>query len=202
MKRIRNLPLAMLTAILIPMFGCSSTPDLSADEAANQVAEHLAKGNVKDANELFDDLEDSDHHRETVYAVVYSRAGDYYRKGQWSAAARNLRFLHEFYPDAAAPRMALLSALLQQRAAQSRAPDGKQVKEMKGLVKEIRKADENAPAWVYLAAAQAAVDEGRIDHARKEYSTFKSKWDGKPRELRAYTTEFERYFESVDKGEA
>jgi len=196
MKRIRILPLAMLTAIFLPAFGCSSTPNMSADEAANQISDHLVAGKVKEAQEIHEDLEDSAHHRETVFVVVYARAGDFQRKGRFDISARKLRFLHENYPEKAAPRIALLYALMGERSMRRDAPTAKQLKATKALVKDIREHEDEKTAnvWASLVAAQIAIDEGRIEEARKEFSSFKAKWDGKPREMRIYTTEFERYF--------
>jgi len=194
MKTTRILRAAMLAAILLPAMGCSFGSDLTADDAANKISDLLVAGEVEEANDLYDDVDGGEHHRETVYSVVYARAGDMYRKQKWSVAADQLRFLHEQFPDAAAPRQALLYTLLRQRAQQTRAPSTKEVKEVKRLVKTIRKAEENPSPFVALAAAQAAVDEGRVDTARKEYDTFRATWDGQPRELKEYTVEFDRYF--------
>ena len=204
MKRTRTLPLAMLLAVFLPSLGCSSTPNATADEAANQISDHLVAGKEKEANDLFDDIEDSDHHREAVRSVVYARAGDYYRKGRYDIAARKLRFLHANYPDAAAPRIALLYALMGERSMRSAKPSSKQIKEVKALVKDIREHEDekNANIWASLVSAQVAIDEGNIDQARKEYSAFKAKWNGKPREMRSYTTEFERYFATHTEDEA
>jgi len=185
---------AMLAAILLPAVGCSFAPDLTADEAANKISDHLVAGEVDEAEDIFDDVDGNEHHRETVYSVVYARAGDMYRKQKWSVAAVQLRFLSEHYEDAAAPRQALLYTLLRQRAQQTRTPSTEQVKEVKRLVKTIRKQEENPSPFVALAAAQAAVDEGRVDVARKEYDQFRASWDGQPRDLLEYTVEFDRYF--------
>ena len=195
MKTTGILRAAMLAAILLPAVGCGSFTNLTADEAANKISDLLVAGEVEEADDLFDDVDGSDHHVETVYSVVYSRAGDMYRKQKWSVAAVQLRFLHEHYPDAAAPRQALLYTLLRRRAQQTRAPGKNEVKEVKRLVKTIRKAEETPSPFVALAAAQAAVDEGRVDIARKEYEAFRASWNGQPRELLEYTVEFERYFE-------
>ena len=86
------------------------------------------------------------------------------------------------------------------RGAQEGAPERDEIKEVGKLVKEIRKQDEHYPSWVDLAAAQAAVDAGKLSTARKEYAVFKSKWDGQPREARFYVEEFQRYFETIDGG--
>ena len=196
MKTTRILRAAMLAAILLPAVGCGSSSNLTADDAANKISDLLIAGDVEEANELFDDIDRSDHHVETVYAVVYARAGDMYRKEKWSVASIQLRFLHEHYPDAAAPRQALLYTLLRRRAQQTGEPDAKDVKEVKRLIKDIRKVEENPSPFVALAAAQAAVDEGRVDVARKEYAAFRATWDGRPRELLEYTVEFDRYFET------
>ena len=191
-------PALLLAAILVPLIGCG-TPNLSEDEASNQIAENLAAGNIKDAEKIFDGIDGSDHHVETVYATVYDRAGSYYRKDRYKEAINLLRFLHEHYPDAGAPRLALLYAHFLQRGRTRGAPDRKLRKEFDGLIKEIRKADdEKYPAWVDLAAAQSAVDAGKTGAARKEYGKFKSKWDGKPREMRFYVEEFDRYFRTQD----
>ena len=194
MKRTHMLRAAMLAAILLPVVGCGSSSDLTADEAANKISDLLVAGEVDEAEDIFDDVDGNEHHRETVYSVVYARAGDLYRKQKWSTAAVPLRFLTEQYPKAAAPRQALLYTLLRQRAATTREPSEEQVKEVKRLVKTIRKAEEKPSPFVALAAAQAAVDEGRIDVARKEYDIFRASWDGRPRELLEYTVEFDRYF--------
>jgi len=194
MKHTRIRRAAMLAAILLPAVGCGSSSDMTADDAANKISDLLVAGEVEEANDLFDDIDGSDHHVETVYSVVYARAGDMYRKQKWSVAAVQLRFLHEYYPDAAAPRQALLYTLLRQRAQQTRAPNAKAIKEVKRLVKATRKAEEKPSPFVALAAAQAAVDEGRVDIARKEYDAFRATWNGQPRELLEYTIEFDRYF--------
>lgn len=195
MKRI-----LLLAAILIPATGCSSTPKLSPDDASNKIAESLVAGNVDDAEEIFDDIDGSDHHMQAVYATVYDRAGNYYRKERFAEAIVMLRFLHEHYEGAAAPRLALLYAHFLYRGKREDTPERDELKEVGKLVKEIRKADEHYPWWVDLAAAQAAVDAGRLNDARKEYAVFKSRWDGQPREARFYVEEFERYFRTVDGG--
>ena len=196
MKRTRTLPIAMLLALFLPAVGCSSTPNLSAEDAANQISDHLVAGKVKEAQEIHDDHDSSDHHTAAVFAVVYARAGDYQRKGRFDVAARKLRFLHENYPDKAAPRIALLYALMGERSMRREPPSDKQIKETKALVKDIREHEDEKVAnlWASLVSAQVAIDEGRIEEARKEYAAFKAKWDGKPREMNDYTTEFERYF--------
>jgi len=191
---------AMLAAILLPAVGCGSSSNLTADEAANKISDLLVAGEVKEADDLFDDVDGDEHHVQVIYSVVYARAGDMYRKQKWSTASVQLRFLHEHYPDSAAARQALLYTLLRQRAGQTRTPNTKQIKEVKLLVKTIRKAEEKPSPFVALAAAQAAVDEGRVDVARKEYNAFRATWNGRPRELLEYTVEFERYF-SVNEGE-
>lgn len=194
MKTTNILRAAMLAAILLPAVGCGSSSDLSADDAANVISDHLVAGEVEEADDLFDAVDSSEHHVQTIYSVVYARAGDMYHKQKWSTAAVQLRFLAEHYPDAAAPRQALLYTLLRKRAAQRKQPSTKEVKEVKRLVKTIREAEENPSPFVALAAAQAAVDEGRVDIARKEYDAFRATWDGQPRELLEYTVEFDRYF--------
>jgi hypothetical protein len=194
MRRTHMLRAAMLAAILLPAVGCGSSSNLTADEAANRISDLLVAGEVDEADDIFDDVDGDDHYRETVYSVVYARAGDMYRKQKWSVAAVQLRFLTEHYENAAAPRQALLYTLLRQRAEQDKAPSSKEVKEVKQLVKTIRKAEEHPSPFVALAAAQAAVDEGRVDEARKEYDAFRAGWDGQPRELLDYTVEFDRYF--------
>jgi len=191
---------AMLAAILLPAVGCGSSSDLTADEAANKISDLLVAGEVEEADDLFDDVDGDEHTREVVRSVVYARAGDMYRKQKWSTAVVQLRFLHEHYPDSAASRQALLNTLMFQRAAQTRPPSTKQIKEVKILVKTIREEEEKPSPFVALAAAQAAVDEGRVDVARKEYDAFRATWNGQPRELLEYTVEFERYF-TVNGGE-
>lgn len=189
----------LLAAILTPLVGCSSTPKLTEDEASNQIAENLAAGNIDDAEEIFDDIDGSDHHVQAVYATVYERAGIYYRKDRYDESIHMLRFLTDHYPDAGAPRLALLYAHFLRRGQLSAAPDRKELKEIGKLVKTIRKEDEKYPWWVDLAAAQAAIDAGKVDAARKEYGNFKAKWDGKPREARFYVEEFDRYFQTQDR---
>jgi len=194
MKRI-----LLLAVMLIPVTAaCSSTPDLSPDDASNKIAEDLAAGNVEEAAETYDDIDGSDHHRQAVYATVYERAGSYYRKERFPEAIVMLRFLYERYPDAAAPRLALLYAHFLNRGRQETTPERDELKEVDTLIKEIRKADEHYPWWVDLAAAQAAIDAGKMNDARKEYALFKTKWDGQPGEARFYVEEFERYFRTKD----
>ena len=188
----------LLAAILTPLVGCASTK-LTVDEASHQCAENLAAGNIEEAEDIFDDVDSKDEYVEAIYATVYERAGVYYRKDRYDQAITMLRFLHEHYPDAGAPRLALLYAHFLRRGTMDAAPDRKELKEINKLVKTIRKEDEKYPWWVDLAAAQAAIDAGKVDTARKEYGTFKAKWDGKPREARFYVEEFDRYFQTQDR---
>jgi len=188
----------LLLAVLIP--ACAGSPDWSADEASNAIAENLVAGKVDDAEAIFDDIDKSDHHMQAVYATVYERAGRYYRKGRYAEAIVMLRFLRERYGDAEAPRLALLYAHFLQRGEASTPPDADAVKEVRGLVKEIRQKDEKYPWWVDLAAAQNAIDGGRARDAREEYAKFKAKWDGRPAQARFYVEEFERYFATQDRG--
>jgi len=190
----------ILAAILLPVTGCRGTPDWTADEASNAIAEKLAAGKVDEAEEIYDDIEGSDDHEQAVFATVYDRAGNYYRKEKFDASIRMLRFLHEHYEDAEAPRVALLYAHMLRRGQIEGAPADDDVKEMRSLVKEIRAKDAKYPTWVDLAAAQAAVDAGRVADARQEYATCKSKWDGSPREAQFYVEEFDRYFQTLDGG--
>ena len=189
----------LLTAILIPVAGCASTPDMNEEEASHAIAENLAAGNVEEAEEIFDDVDGDDSYVDAVYATVYDRAGVYYRKERYKESITMLRFLSEHYPDADAPRLALLYAHFLRRGQLENAPDRKELKEIGKLVKTIRKKDDQYPWWVDLAAAQAAIDAGKVEEARKEYGTFKAKWDGKPREARFYVEEFDRYFQTQDR---
>lgn len=199
MLQIRKLTSAfILAAVIIPLAGCGSTPDLSPDDASNQIAENLAAGKVEAAEEIFDGVDRSDEHRSAIRATVYERAGAYYRADRFREAIALLRFLNEHYPDQSAPRLALLYAHFHQRGKTNAVPGAKNLKEVNGLIETIREEDEKYPAWVDLAAAQAAVDGSRIETARKEYAQFKSKWDGRPREFAFYVEEFERYFRMLD----
>ena len=189
--------LLLIAAVLLPTIGCSSTPDRGPDETADAIAQQLAAGKLDDANDAFENVEDSAEHRDAVYATVYERAGGFYRKDKYKQSADMMRFLCEQYPKADAPRVALLWTLFRERAASSKEPTSKQLKEWNGLVKKIRSDDEkNYSVFVDLASAQAAVDEGRLDRAQSEYARFKSRWNGKPREMRFYVEEFDRYFET------
>ena len=191
--------LLLLAVVFVPAVACSSTPDMGPDDAADAVAKLLVERKSEEANDLFEAVEDSGEHRNAIYATVYERAGNYYRKNRYEPTATMLRFLHENYPNASAPRVALLWTLFQRRAAVTDKPSDKEIKEWKTLVKEIRKADEkNYSAYVDLASAQVAVDEGRLDDAEREFTRFRSRWNGRPTEIRFYVEEFDRYFQSKE----
>ena len=185
---------AILALLFVP--GCASTSDYGPEEAADKISAHLVEGETGDADSVYDDVSDSESHRDTVYNALYANAREHFESENYSAAIALLQFLNRHYEDAMAPKEALLYAHLLSRSNTSKKLTGAQLKEMKGLIDTLRKKEKNPPPWVDLASAQMAIDAGNLGKARTALTQFISRWDRQPPSLRGYVVELERYLKT------
>ena len=106
-----SLPL-LVALLMVPACRTTSAPPA---ETAGEVAAQLISGDVDADEEAFEAIDDDDDDREVAYNVLYEQAGGLHAQRDYDSSARILRFLVDQYPDARAPKEALLYTLLLQR---------------------------------------------------------------------------------------
>lgn len=193
-----TLKYSWIAAVALAIVACKSTPEAPPAEAAGIIADRLMAGDTGGAEDMFDDIEDSDEHREITFAVLYEHAQGRYETRDYKSAVVILRFLVEHYPKARSPKEALLYAYMLDRARDGTMPDEEVLEQMDRLSDQLRKND--APVWVELVSAQTAADRKDWADARAHLSSFQKRWDGSPATLRAYTVEIERYVATNEGG--
>lgn len=184
----------VLVALLALVPACASLPTASPEELGASVVAALDRDDRGRADALFDDVEDDAAYRERVYPIVYAAARERFESGDAAAAARQLRFLADAYPDASQSRLALAYALFLQRA-QTPAPSAELTAELAGAVRAVR-ADGAGGGWVDLIDAQRAIDADELDAARGAYDRFLASWDGSPAHMAVYVEDVGRYLAS------
>jgi hypothetical protein len=159
----------------------------------------LEAGNVEEANDLFEIVEDDAEYREKIYPVVYGAARTRYQEGNATSSVALLRFLHEGYPDAGAVPEALLYALFLERAGLTE-PDPALAAEIESLLAELRREKTALPVWVDLIEAQQSIDRGDTVLAREAYARFLGAWDGRPADplLAVYVDDIGRHLGPVN----
>ena len=182
-------------AVLVLLGGCSLAPSDPPGEVASRILEDLEAERTQQAADRFDAVANDERYRQVIFPVVYEAAGQRYRNEELKDAAGLLEFLNDRYPQAAAPREALLYALFIQRAG-SEEPNPDTLARMETLIQEIRALSVSPPGWVDLAAAQNGIDRGRLSDSREAYARFRAEWSGDPPELAEYVTELGRYLET------
>jgi hypothetical protein len=171
---------------------CASAPTAPPDVLAADIVAALDAGQRARADELFAPVHGDDAYRERVYPVVFGAARERFARGEPEAAAAQLAFLSQAYPEAASVRTALLYSLFLQRAGQAQA-DPALVEAIGKALDGVRATTTSPPAWVDLIDAQHAIDAGDLDAAQSSYQRFCATWNRSPPALAVYVDDVGRY---------
>lgn len=190
----------LLLAVLAPFFAasCASTSVqtfANPQEATEALVAAAEQGDDAEARRIFDSFARSSVQRDKVYASLFSAAEARYDRGNGGAAANILQFVTLEYPAAVAAREALVYSLFVERASADAASEG-QAEVMAEAIESARAASRAPSAWIDLAAAQVAIDQGNISSARVEFGNFLGAWDGQPASLVPYVEDIDRYLQS------
>lgn len=187
---------ALLSVSLLAA-ACASAPRPTGppEELGPLVVAELEAGRPDAARELLEPALADEAYAERLYPVLYEAAREQYEAGDPALAADVLALVVEGYPEADAAREALASALFLERAGRSQA-DPESVQELAGAIDDARRHLADPPAWLELAAAQNAIDRGRLAEARQSLELFRQTWDGEPAALALYVEDVERWLDS------
>ena len=184
-----------LACVPILVASCTSTrAPASPDRLASQILIAIEDGRQNDAFDLFNDVAESEVHRQRIYPVLYQAAQDYYMRGEAAESTALLRFMASEYPEATAVDEALLYSLFLLRATEEEASPAL-VAEMEEALDEVRSLP-YVPLWVDLVATQSLIDRNRLADARLSFQRFAGSWDGQPESIAIFVEDIDRYLAS------